>query len=530
MKKYLILTIGILIFLGHTPKIYANDFKGIYMRTYSNYDKMVEDTALKTLKTQTGFLSDDIKDIVYEGHIKNKDYMLCKDILSGKTSTTNNKSAVLTSEELNNCYEKITEAYTLEKDLSLLRFELEQDILPTEIWSNGSLDDSSFDLVVDLNIIDVILFGEHSEIIGTNNAINDINELIADDTTENTNTTGASATNISDTKVTGTTESNTTGTGISTTDTNTQPGYCKDPLSIDAVIDTSNLIKTSSSIQTEKQALQYEKDNIYGGIFSSLETKDNQCEGQPVYGFCLPEYSFCEEQNISNDISSASFSMCLDVEFIMNDSDSEYKTHSNCIDCHITSINKTLKKLLQYNVTAEKNTLQSWEINHQYTFKHGITAGFTFWLLFKPIWQPVKDTFIEEQPFTGNALSSIRKTLTADINKAKGDKIFGIPDPDRQSKILINKTKPGTSLTDLIDKEEINQSKINEKLKNLLESNYLNSKIRYTQNYFEAVETEMRKMNAYFAAFQEMFRLMGSEEANGLVHKLKTNINTECTQ
>ena len=62
------------------------------------------------------------------------------------------------------CEENLLEQVELELDLAQLETQVGHDIIQDEIWANGTLRDAPFDLVVDLNVIDIILFGKESDI------------------------------------------------------------------------------------------------------------------------------------------------------------------------------------------------------------------------------------------------------------------------------------------------------------------------------------------------------------------------------
>ncbi|MBT4936444.1 hypothetical protein HON22_00855 [Candidatus Peregrinibacteria bacterium] len=62
------------------------------------------------------------------------------------------------------CKQELTDLLSFDIELETLQTEIEVTAKADEIWSNGTLTDSVFDLVVDLNMIDIILFGLEAEI------------------------------------------------------------------------------------------------------------------------------------------------------------------------------------------------------------------------------------------------------------------------------------------------------------------------------------------------------------------------------
>jgi hypothetical protein len=63
---------------------------------------------------------------------------------------------------LYNCLGILKDNYLYEKKLITLETKLKSEASASEIWSDGDLSNSFFDIIVDLNIIEVILFSENS--------------------------------------------------------------------------------------------------------------------------------------------------------------------------------------------------------------------------------------------------------------------------------------------------------------------------------------------------------------------------------
>jgi hypothetical protein len=62
------------------------------------------------------------------------------------------------------CKDNLKKLLRLDIDLEQLHTELQFATEVDEIWSNGTMSDSFFDLVVDLNLVDILLFGLEAEI------------------------------------------------------------------------------------------------------------------------------------------------------------------------------------------------------------------------------------------------------------------------------------------------------------------------------------------------------------------------------
>ena len=69
--------------------------------------------------------------------------------------------------ELWSYFLEVEELLEFERSLAKITYQQKQNALSNEIWTNGSLSDGEFDLIVDLNVIDAIYFGKKSETLSS---------------------------------------------------------------------------------------------------------------------------------------------------------------------------------------------------------------------------------------------------------------------------------------------------------------------------------------------------------------------------
>ena len=66
-------------------------------------------------------------------------------------------------EDIRIVHSRIKRAYDNEKIIHQAKASLKQELNNHEIWANGTLSDSPFDLIVDLNLIEIVLFGSRAQ-------------------------------------------------------------------------------------------------------------------------------------------------------------------------------------------------------------------------------------------------------------------------------------------------------------------------------------------------------------------------------
>lgn len=128
-----------------------NFYSDIKNEVYENEQKQLIESIQAALKTREEFVENLLNDNLSIDEQKELDN-LC----------ANNAKSGISAKQI--CLENIEEFIAAEIDLAKIQSQMNAELSVNEIWSNGTLVDSPFDLVVDLNIIDVILFGSEAEI------------------------------------------------------------------------------------------------------------------------------------------------------------------------------------------------------------------------------------------------------------------------------------------------------------------------------------------------------------------------------
>lgn len=122
----------------------------LYLSIYNSVKKTTDQEAYKRLTKQSNFSAAEVR-AALSGNFTEDFQKSCEEWLPSKTS-----------QSLYECLNILKENYEFEKQLFAFENNLKGTVEASEIWSDGNLSNSFFDLIVDLQIIEIILFGESS--------------------------------------------------------------------------------------------------------------------------------------------------------------------------------------------------------------------------------------------------------------------------------------------------------------------------------------------------------------------------------
>jgi len=128
-----------------------NEGKDLYLLTYKTLNIDADDDALLDMAKSNGLTSDEAK-AVLAGSVTP---LLTKEDYGSKKITQDQALKIVNG--FQNDFRDLREIYQIQK-------EIEVAVTPSEIFANGNVSDSGFDLIVDLNIIEEILFLESDDI------------------------------------------------------------------------------------------------------------------------------------------------------------------------------------------------------------------------------------------------------------------------------------------------------------------------------------------------------------------------------
>lgn len=337
------------IFAEATIQDHTIDFETLYdsMKTNLENEQDINELSQEYVGKSMGISKSQIQEIIKEDPLKCGNSCL----LSRYCQKEANLSTII------ECKSNIQ--YEIQKRKTQL--EIEQKIhnqsLASQAFMNGTLQDTqnkAYDLVVDFNIIDLLLFGEKASVpsssspfFPSNNKTIDIEEKIEEilseennDSSKNTTSKNISSENTTEKNTTSENESNTFGFCMNHNEIIPTPNDT--PQDIQNNEDSENFITPSAesfgNIVDEKYKYQ-------GGIYPDIKKfkKNKKCkagEKSFFYGrICIPE--FCNEN------------ICIKINLKAKSKPATELSPFNCTECHIDRGNEALNNMIE---TLGQNT------------------------------------------------------------------------------------------------------------------------------------------------------------------------------
>src|SRR6185295_17276599 len=150
MKKISVM-FGFLSLLLLSGRVSAADFPGeqnLYNHVYEDLSQKPQEIALERVSKQLAISNSELQKILGGA---------ADTALLGKLGFCGGTE--LTPTQIFACSTKVQDMFAEEELFASYEVPLEAEISAGDRWANGTLSDGSFDIVVDLNVIDVILFG-----------------------------------------------------------------------------------------------------------------------------------------------------------------------------------------------------------------------------------------------------------------------------------------------------------------------------------------------------------------------------------
>jgi hypothetical protein len=481
--------------------------------------------------------------------------------------------------------------YNDKKDSLQIEATLKAKVEPNEMFADGDLGNSGFDLINDLNNIEIILFlkkdlvtfgGTYSP--GGDQGAAAVNTAPAASPV----TTGTLPVNLTGTTVTTGNQNNNANTGASagtdgTGSSNNPITPQKSPFDTvtenksDSFVGSLNPSQCFAGVKVDTALEKFAKDaatndklksapqNNSGGtggsaVNSQAGAATNGGQTSPVAGGGLPNIDVPSAANTvppvapplkaapPGDYSAPPLCdniICMSLDFVMKPATASFNKVDNCIQCHVQYINDGLQKTISHSLIPAK---ASGNLGESGLCKNAAgtalgSVGMNVSINLVPVITPAKDDLVTLGNITDEWSSysskyggwtygeKERRRLEAlKINKPVDTS--PIPDTiERQLMIEINNSPDNSSQGDVLSKARTadDTAKIADAQEELVAEI---SKDAYGQvDTLKALDDEMKSMNKYFDGFQRSMRTL-LEDVPGLASTkacVKLNDTKECT-
>ncbi len=492
------------------------------------------------------------------------------EILYGDIKPILERNPLMTIERATEIYMQIIATYEDKKDSAELQNYLNSKILSNEMFADGKLENSGFDLVVDLNNIETILFQRAEPITyganyvpsantGDNNDDSKLKDdiidlpidLSGDISLNNGSSNGQSSNNQQKTNQNPFKQAEELKKSIF--DKGINPNICFTTQDLDKPLD-----KLSKDLQGNKKLksnFDAEKD------LDKINNSQNNQRGDNVndlsnVGPDLPIDLIPTDSQIPKDVKSAppgDYSkaplcediICITFETFYKPATPSFTKTDNCIQCHVQYINESLQKTVSHSLIPAKAT---GNLGESALCKNAAAAslsaiGMNISVNMVPVITPPKndlmsvgninDEWNKYAQTNGFWNYGEKQRREADAKKKNGPVDYSPISSDMERMLVVELFNAGDNSS--IDEVMSQASSSYEKLKVQAAQEQLVVEIAQDAygeiNTYDALEDEMKQMNGFFKNFKDQMRTL-YEDVPGLNStKACTNLNNKraCT-
>lgn len=475
MKKTFSYISGILITLALIASVYtaanpvfaATDTSGsfagkdLYEKIYKTVNLDAENITKKTIANKYGLTESQVHGLVRGGDI----------------SVLINKNKQLSLEKVSAQYQKIVQDFNDELEMTTLKGDLEATVKPSEIFSDGDTSNSDFDLIYDLNIIEILLFNETSA--------NDFGKKFESPAVNITNKTDDEMMEdlFGDDE-----ENDDIDSNEDKYENNTNPMAClSDNNNLQDAVDNFDEKQDSGNAEgsdTEEE-IAVDSDNFPAADPDPWDAETLCPDGAPY---------------------------CLEISFDMKEA-KVYQKSENCTACHVQNINKALDELLQKPLSPNKLTGNILEVSKCKSSFTNLPANMKIITMAVPMKQPQnKDVFFtsdlaaEWQKFNERYkpfwYSKTDESKTAD--QAAQRQTIG----DTATKKALDNAPDDTTLADIAKRTSDAITGTNDKIVADTNQKTREEQAQNQGTRYQLLINELTAMNKHFANIKEKFDKM----------------------
>lgn len=497
-------------------------------------------------KTQTNTLSDAIKATAAQYGLPPERMSL---ILGGNITPILERSPLMRQDEAVRIYNQMIATYNEKKDTLQLEASIKAKVEPNEMFADNDVDNSGFDLINDLNNLEIILFKKNDLVTfggtydGEDSGDEEATGSTTDPTTGGTTSPGEIPVDISGPPPSGSTTDEEGGDGDKPQNPFDQsdedkssvfagginPNQCFANQDLDKALDkfvdeAAKNDKLKSTYKPKDENTDGQNDGATTGtggadIDVDVPIVDDTAADQEVPAAPPGDYS---SPSLCDDI------VCITLEFVKKPAEAAFSSSDNCIQCHVQFINEALKKTISHSLIPAKatgNLGESGLCKNASSTSLG-SIGMNISINVVPVVTPPKDDLMtvgniadEWNKFAAqNGAWNYNEKERRRLEAAKSGKTDPTPimsDLERMLIVEIANAKDGQSIAESMSKasNSYNTQKQQEAQEMLVAEI---AKEAYGEvDTLKALEDEMKQMNKYFDGFQKQIRTL-LEDVPGL--------------
>lgn len=433
-----------------------------------------------------------------------------RSMMNGDISPILKKNPNLPLEKAFEELEKIRKSHNEKLIIGKLKADLESEVQPSEMFSNGDTSDSGFDLLNDLYRMEKILFDTSKPVdVGGNQLANDTGVAGRAPAASAGNDGNSGANSVAASVIPGGSSSgnaNSSGAGASSGNSKTavDPNVCLVDEDLEKALDTLNAESQTDPRLRNQTATDEGVDNsanddvdLFGTDDDLLGSSENGAE------LVAPNAADWENPVFCGDV------LCITI-------DAKMKTvqpvpgSSDCVACHVLSINASMKKLLSKSLLPGKLTGNVGEPAKckEATAQSFTAIGLNVVAIPSPVKNPGNNNLVVGKPIDQEWQKFTNRYLGDGKTAAATDKSVGTSTQDAVVKKALNDAPSGADLSEVYDKINKQLTNIeNDRLKalqNLTDA----SKIDDANTYFQSLSYELNTMISYFNSMKTLFEGM----------------------
>ncbi len=445
--------------------------QNLYLLVYNKIKKEPTDAALEQTALYFGYDDDLLLDII-DGDIYN---LWQYDASVAEYDVDHNLDSI---EGITSKYTAVIDYYDEQLSYELMQSELTTKALIQEMFANGDTEDSGFDLIVDLQIIEVILFGDVSTYgeDGGGGGSEDGDEEEEAEEEEEESVSEATEEDVSE-------EEEEEGV--------TDRAECFEDMDLSGAL--ADLLAEEGGDGEGGAGDGDGEDGGGGGGDDSDEDDDGSPAADAIGALAAGDWG--------RDVPCTEF-ICIEVNFIDEDDEPQYEETTNCIDCHFTFILETIQEVTSHSLTPGKVPGNIFEDATCKEAAAHMPLSINVFLISSPILTPPNDDIIVDLgSFGQDFMAALMPGRSEEADPE--DPTYGLSESDLNTQYLAS--VKGDTLTNLAEFSETIVDMTMEGFMSeveALQESELSSKMQDMTTMYQTLATEMLTMNMTFTSIE----------------------------